>query len=415
MTHRVIAALLGSIAVLAPTWSPSPVHAHGELPAARAVFLDAAGAPTGIGATYGLVLVEDGVPRWTCEETVADLPRWYHRRADGAVLIGTPSGILRTGDGGCSWSRVRSPLDDHHVAALAADPADARHVFVVTATSGAANGVYESRDDGATWTSRGPDANLFFLSLAVAPGGARLAALGFDATGVTPALLASDDAGVSWAPVPVDWGGASDALLLGHDATGDALLAGVRDAPAGGDRGGRLVAIDPATGAVHDLAAFPGQPTAHARLGADHFVALDRRELWRARADGAYTLVPDGPPRCLVADPAHGALWACAHLRHGANLLVTRDGDTWTPALPFTDLAPRACAPGTPGATACPTIWPLLAATWRPAGPSPSPSPSLGQGCHAATVPVPAAVPHAAWLLLPILLRRPRRPRRRAH
>ncbi len=82
------------------------------------------------------------------------------------ILLGTADGVWRSDDSGVSWTRQRSGLEgvtladdplvagvppdvepkSFGVAALWLDPADGDHVL-----AGAADGVYASRDRGATW------------------------------------------------------------------------------------------------------------------------------------------------------------------------------------------------------------------------------------------------------------------------
>src|SRR5260370_14806402 len=66
------------------------------------------------------------------------------------LWAGTDRGVLRSDDGGRSWTRLGAPLNEYQVWRVAFHPSDDKVVFVGTGTPTAAR-IFRSDDDGATW------------------------------------------------------------------------------------------------------------------------------------------------------------------------------------------------------------------------------------------------------------------------
>lgn len=210
-----------------------------------------------------------------------DAPAW----ADGALLVGTHSGLVRWSEER-GWRAVGSAR--HDLMGFRAEP-EAEGVMYGSGhpdlRSGLPNplGLIVSQDGGRTWTQRslGGVADLHALTVT---GGDRPALLAWDA--LANALLRSADGGATWATLP------SDAL-----------------AAAGG-----VLALD-------------ARPT-----DAERVFAATARGLWRSEDSGA-TWFPtglQGPPVTAVRQLDDGALWAFA-IAPGGGLQRSRDGGaTWT-------------------------------------------------------------------------------------
>ncbi|MEM9300643.1 MAG: YCF48-related protein [Pseudomonadota bacterium] len=63
---------------------------------------------------------------------------------------GSDDGVMRTGDGGGTWSMVNNGMAAQNVVALAIDPTDAQRVFAATSNNATAD-LWRSVDGGATW------------------------------------------------------------------------------------------------------------------------------------------------------------------------------------------------------------------------------------------------------------------------
>lgn len=92
----------------------------------------------------------------------------YHALAFGpddpdVVFFGHHNGILRSDDGGRTWTPAANGLDSRSVQALAVDPAARGTVF-----AGVEGGLYKSADGGASW-SRLPFPGANVVALAVSP------------------------------------------------------------------------------------------------------------------------------------------------------------------------------------------------------------------------------------------------------
>jgi photosystem II stability/assembly factor-like uncharacterized protein len=70
------------------------------------------------------------------------------------LYAGSTGGVFKSFDGGATWQGASRGLRDHPIAALAADPRRPRALYAVAGdTSTLVNGVWVSRDAGATWVA----------------------------------------------------------------------------------------------------------------------------------------------------------------------------------------------------------------------------------------------------------------------
>jgi len=106
--------------------------------------------------------------------------------------VPSPAGVLRSEDGGTTWTNVSAGLPDDTVATLAVDPGDPHTVYAsfLNHYSSESAGVWKSTDGGASWTHvwNGFDALALLTPL---PG--RVYAATYDGR-----VFRSDDGGASW-------------------------------------------------------------------------------------------------------------------------------------------------------------------------------------------------------------------------
>ncbi|HSP99747.1 MAG TPA: FG-GAP-like repeat-containing protein, partial [Candidatus Dormibacteraeota bacterium] len=234
---------------------------------------------------------------------------------DSDVLyVGTyDAGILRSLDGGVTWSDGGAELANDSVSALAAD-ADAGAVYI-----GTGRGVYRSRDAGAGFDPTGLDAHTAG-ELAVA--GATLYAA-FPGAGISR----SDDGGATWQRASSGLGAAPVLIAAGADGTLYAPSDGVFRSTDHG-RSWTLSATGLRDSFVTALAAHPSQAdTLYAGTGHGVFVSHDRAETWQPTG-----LVFEPPPyngsfevRALAVDP-HDPARIYAGTWEG--LYISADGGT---------------------------------------------------------------------------------------
>jgi photosystem II stability/assembly factor-like uncharacterized protein len=133
------------------------------------------------------------------------------------VVAATPLGFFRSADQGLTWSQVSSGLGDSLVQALAFVPSNEKILFAATR-----RGLFRSSDQGTTWTRcTGGVPHTDLTGLAVHPDGHTIYVSDFTWGGIFRSL----DGGVSWSRMPTD-GLASDRVwTLSLDPTSpDRLL-----------------------------------------------------------------------------------------------------------------------------------------------------------------------------------------------
>ena len=141
-------------------------------------------------------------PRWTMASTGVTA-RLRGLSAPSAQVIwasGTGGTVIRSADGGKSWSRVDVPdaasLDFRDI-----DAVDARTAYVLSIGPGDASRIYKTTDAGRTWTLqfRNDDARAFYDAMAF-----RDARTGFavsDSVDGRMIVIATSDGGAHWSPV----------------------------------------------------------------------------------------------------------------------------------------------------------------------------------------------------------------------
>lgn len=180
--------------------APVPLQHWMPMPGAAAAFdfaVTADGRLLAAGETAGLLTLAPSGPRWqplagwpagTSAVSVAVAP-------DGAIYVGTDTGVVRSHDGGAHW--VPAGLTQWMISQLEIDP----HGSVYAGATGNEGGLFRSDDGGLRWTMKyGPlgrrDGIVKYLSV-------RKGDIVFGSYAQTP--MYSRDAGDSWEPLWSLW------------------------------------------------------------------------------------------------------------------------------------------------------------------------------------------------------------------
>lgn len=333
---------------------PGSLSAHSGAPFGTHPFFED-GELIGGGTDYGMLLLEEGVPLWTCEEAFEFEPSWWYRAPHSRTLAGTYLGLRWSDDGGCSWQSHDWPLGFANTSSVGADPDDPLHVFLTTAGSGTDNMVYESLDGGQSFSETGLVLDGIRLrAIAVAHGAQELWVLGIREADAIPLLTRSTDGGATWS-----------SELYALDGWGIAELRGLSE-----DEGRLLVSAQNPTGEFHlleissDLASPPevSEQGFEAPLNVvtdfggslflvsgwtEHFVRTEGAELFEERSEG--------PQYCITK--RDGLLWGCGLAPTQAQFSQSQDGLGWQNLIEFADVVPRSCPEGSRAQLLCPPIW----------------------------------------------------------
>ena len=120
-----------------------------------------------------------------------------------AWASGAGSTILRTADGGATWTRLPSPTADR-LDFRDIDAIDERTAYVLSIGSGSASRIFKTTDAGATWqlqfANQDPDA--FFDAMAFWDADHGIAVS--DSVNGRFVIITTEDGGRAWTPVPAD-------------------------------------------------------------------------------------------------------------------------------------------------------------------------------------------------------------------
>jgi uncharacterized protein (TIGR03382 family) len=338
-------------------------------------------------ATFGIVLSHDAGATWTwlCEEALGLDPAAEEDPSlavtgSNALVAGLYGGLEVSAEPTCTWSAVPG-LANQHVVDVTVARASPHTVLALASTygtardgaAGYASQVYESPDDGATWSALGVpfDPSLVVTSLEIAatgPDPKPLYAVGFRLGATTvPILLVGANGGSSWTEHPMPpLSNEVSMYVAGVDPT-NAGVVYLRSAPTttGGqsrlfvttDGGQTFHAALTLSSAMAGFALSPDGSTIYAGGVGDG--------LWvAARADAigsasAFHKTSALPVRCLATSGAD--LWACSDEASGFVAGVsTDDGATFTPKLHLYGIGSAiACAPDS-SASRCAAEFPQL-------------------------------------------------------
>ncbi len=388
-------------------FAAGPARANGRFPATMSVHSqDANDQRLLVGTTFGLLISDDDGDtwHWVCEQNIGYSGTWdpiYAISHAGTFFASTPSGLSVSRDRGCSWIFAPPPMQDQWISdvQVASDGA----VWVSTASSGFANDVYVSRDDGMTFTSTGLLVSLaWWKSLRIAPSDPlRIYVSGYQLDGPAdggdgvpaPLLYRSDDGGMGWIEIPFAMMGQSQLFIVGVSPSDPNLVFARLDGSPGdellrSDDGG--VAWTPVASFDDDLLGFV------ARAGSETVIAGSNVNLTdpvhgdvRVSTDSGATFTQttwteahNVPKMGCLNERSDGELFSC-----GANWTPDRmalgrsaDGLSWSKVMRFCEIdGMLECPAGSPQMNLCGPLWPALADQFGiPCAPDAGPSVDAG-------------------------------------
>jgi hypothetical protein len=337
-----------------------------------------------VGATFGAAVSRDSGKTWNwiCTEAMGHggwRPESFLWQPDGTLLAATGAALIRSRDGGCTWtvhdyfkSQGLWPMGLESPASMPS------RLWVSTGRAASPNGVYRSDDGGETFTPTSLRSDTaVYTAVKVAPSDTRRIYV----SGETPEglrLYRSDDEGASWRefahPFPEyqdEYSRAYDLLVLRvSDSDPDRLWARVTW------QGWTYVLESRDGGRTFQSILHPENQPPHDGLS-EYLISLevsaDGNTLWaatptrlfRARAgEGTATQLPL-PDGNACAQREGNVLFVCGASRvHDWALATTRDeGRTYTPLFNLPDLQPPSCPAGTPVHRLCRPNWPQFAPT----------------------------------------------------
>jgi MYXO-CTERM domain-containing protein len=421
-------------ALLAALAAPSPALANGRYPAAGQIVV----APNDpdhliVRATYGVLSSRDAGQSWAwiCEAAIGyggiEDPM-MGVTADGTYLAGIFNGLSVSRDSGCGWELAGGDLTKRFVTDLSVERADpSRAVLIVSNGLGPSEfltQLWETSDNGLTWTQAGVDVPSSFLGLTVdvAPSDPQRVYVSGrygPADQYLGAIQRSTNRGASWESVPVP--GSNDTHLPYLSAVDpnnpDILYVRLDGDPVdvllvsknGGDT---WQSAFESTGNLFGFALSPD--------GSTVYVGGSKDGLWRApTASLAFEKVSSVSVRCLTATDS--LLYACGdEFTDGFTIGVsTTQGSTWTPLMHLASpCGPLQCGDQTAVHMQCEKAWGETKlvlgaeACEGDAGPMPAPTPPAPEGCGCRAAPTAgtgAALGAAAGVILASRRRRRRR------
>lgn len=372
--HASLPALLAAGLAL----TPAPAFGNGRFPSAGQILVHPEDdTNVVVRATYGLLISSSGGEPWgyVCEEAVG-----YGGVQDpalaitkgGTLLAGVVDGLSVSSDGACTWSFVDGPADRYVIDVSTEKSAPDRAVLVLSApgAGGTVSELWESLDDGQTWTQAGASMpeGYFVLNVDVAPSDPqRVYTSGrFGAPDYAGALLRSDDRGQTWQRFDIP--GSDENRLpylsavdpndpdvvyvrLDHDPI-DALVVSQ-------DGGGTWSTAFESDGHLFGFALSPD--------GSRVALGGDDDGIWVAPASSLeFAKVSQVGTKCLFWGP--GGLYTCAdEFRDGFLAAVSTDeGETFTDILHLQRLCEvLECPETTPVAKQCPAPFSAVQATLK--------------------------------------------------
>ncbi len=325
--------------------------AHFGAPEGRWPFL-VEGELIGGGTTWGIVRKAED--RWlrVCEEAIEEPPAFYYRQpSSGRLLLARSDGLWLTDDG-CSLDAKPSVFDDARPSLLA-EPRDLpTTLYVATSSSTGDNGLFLSTDEGQTFTPTSlQHEDVSFRSLAVSDDGEKIYLGGIYLDSRLPVVFVSLDGADTFEPKSPWPESVAAANVLGIDpGTGEVALTLLDPDVTGSTLA--LASGDLATSTT--LAEFEGV-VSDFLVHDDAWLVIEGRQRYfrRKKGDAEFTLVDGGPTRCLLKLPGDERVWGCGQPFQNGHFLVSDDGVSFTPVLPFLDVVEHRCPPGTLGAERC--------------------------------------------------------------
>jgi MYXO-CTERM domain-containing protein len=377
-------------AALAVLLGTVPAFANGRYPASNElVFSPASESIVVLRTTFGILISHDGGTTWAwlCEDALGLSPAASEDptlglTASNTLIAGLYSGLQVSSDTGCDWSFVPGLMNQQvvDIAVRSGSPHSAVALvstFSATAVPDSSVGystqLYETTDDGATWSALGGpfDPTVAVTTVDVAASDPnRVYITGFRSSALfTPVLFVSLDHGTSWSdhampPLSHDVGAYIGAV---DPQQADLVYVRTAGAPNAGGRSRLFVTRDQGKsfetvlslpGSMLGFALSPDGSTVYAGIEKGGLFVASRDELLAAADGGSLPPVGDAGGaaspafrqtsgihvRCLATRGAE--LWACSDevsgFIAGASL---DDGASFAPKLHLDGIAgPIACA-----------------------------------------------------------------------
>ncbi|MGK3984155.1 hypothetical protein WME99_14015 [Sorangium sp. So ce136] len=371
-----IALGLGAAAACLALSASTPASANGRYPAAGQILVDPSDPDhIALRATYGLLVTRDGGERWSwiCEGAIG-----YSGFEDpmmvitggGSILAGLFDGLSATHDGGCQWEMAEGELAQRNIVDLSIDRADPASAILlgssVLASDAIVTQVWESKDDGRTWTQAGADLPSTFLGVTLdsAPSDPRRIYVSGRWNGPTfqGIVKRSSDRGATWEDFEVPGSDDRNLPYLGAVDPVDPDVVYVRRDGDGADA--LLVSRD---GGATWREVFQATSLLGLALSPDGTMIAagsDEDGLWIApTATLEFSRVGQLGVRCLTW--TEQGLFACADEPvDGFTAGVSTDGGkTFSPLMTLDRLcgSPPACASESSTGQTCPPLWPSTA------------------------------------------------------
>ncbi len=380
MPRAFFPALLGLGLGLGVVSSAAPALANGRYPSAGQIALDSANPGTiVVRATYGILVSKNAGVKWqyVCEGSVgyngSEDPMMAFA-GDGTLLAGLFEGLSVSKDTGCQWDFITGGLAGRYVIDLAMEKSDAsKGVLIISNSSGVNDAgvasfltqLWETSDNGKTWTQAGVNLPDQFLGLTVdtAPSDRnRVYASGrFGAPNYPGALERSDDRGATWQRLDIP--GADDTHLP-YIAAIDPNNPDVVYVRLDGDPKDQLVVSKDGGTTWTQAYETKGNLSAFALSPDGQTLAIggpDDGLLTAPVSTLSFTQVSQKGLLCLTW--ASDGMYACAdEFKDGFTAGVSKDeGKTFTAIMHLHDLCgPLECPADTSTAKMCPTAWQTL-------------------------------------------------------
>lgn len=217
----------------------------------------------------GLLRSDNGGRTWSAL-AVRDDAMSTSPASDGSIVIAGHEVFVASRDGGATWAPIATDLPSLDIHGFTRDPGDPARMWAYLATGG----LWESSDFGARWSRVRQDNVLFPLAVR---DGSRTRLLGVDTTG----LVESADGGRTWATLGTPETFPLTALAATTD--GRVVFAGSPDALFRSDDGGRRWQATGYEGSAFAIATTPdGRTVAVVSQDTDFFRSSDGGATWPA-------------------------------------------------------------------------------------------------------------------------------------
>jgi hypothetical protein len=360
----VCAAICGAIAAAA-----GPAHANGVFPSADQIVIDPSDpSHLVVRTTYGILTTRAGGEPWDwiCE-TAVGYSSGFHPSVgltgDGTVIAGVPAGVAIAPGDTCAWGLAPGIPMDALVVDVSVDKLAPSRAVAVTASGPAGpSRLWNTEDNGATWTPAGAALPAGFnpLTVDVAPSDPMRVYVSAQVS-TKGSLLVSSDGGATWQSFTVPATNAEQLPYIGAIDPADADRVYIRTDGAPG----RLFVFDLAAvtfteiflgaGLLRGFAISPDGQTVLVGGGSDGIQRAPASTL-------AFEKISSVATRCLTWT-SDGVYTCATEFSDGFTVGISKDeGATFEPLMHLPCVrGPLACGSDTTVGADCPSEWPAVA------------------------------------------------------